>query len=297
MIRMLVRIVVGSALNHRVPVPAQRRWMDLLGHLNRVPEGTAATPCHLAGLAAERIEPPARAAGGAPAAQSGAILYLHGGAYMIESPRNVRPATVGIALSTGAPVYSLDYRLAPENPLPAAIEDAVGAYRSLAERIDGPVAIAGDSAGGGLTLATALRLREMGLPRPAALALLCPWLDLTLSGASMRSKRGPEPVVTREWLADGARHYLAGVDAADPRASPLFDELAGLPPTLIQAAVDDPLLSDAERLAERAQAADVEVELETYEDLWHVFQLDVGLLRSADAAIARLGAFLKSALS
>jgi monoterpene epsilon-lactone hydrolase len=295
-IRSLIRILVGSALSARVPVAAQRRWMQLLGRLNRIPDAVTATQLALGGVPAELIESSSPALS---SDRSGSILYLHGGAYVIESPVNVRPATVGLALSTGARVYSLDYRLAPEHPMPAAIDDAISAYRALAERADetGPVAIAGDSAGGGLALATALRAREEGLPRPAALGLLCPWLDLTLSGASMRTKRGAEPVLTRAWLADCAGKYVGGAELADPRASPMFADLAELPPTLVQTATDDPLLSDAEGLAERARAVDVALELDVHRDLWHVFQLDAGLLRSADAAIARLAAFLQRALS
>ena len=296
MIRSLIRVLVGSVLSARVPITAQRRWMRLLGRLNRIPDGVTATGLEVGGVPAELIE---AASSGSSSDRSGTILYLHGGAYVIESPVNVRPATVGLALSAGARVYSLDYRLAPEHPMPAAIDDAITAYRALAERADetGAIAIAGDSAGGGLALATALRVGEEGLPRPTALALLCPWLDLTLSGASMRTRRGAEPVLTRAWLADCAGKYAGGADVADPRASPMLADLAELPPTLVQAAADDPLLSDAEGLADRARAADVALELEVHRDLWHVFQLDTGLLRSADAAIARLGAFLRRAFS
>ncbi len=289
-VRALSRALVGSALSARVPFDVQRRWMGLLARIARIPESVAATQTELGGVPAERIETPSQdGAGPRPA-----LLYLHGGAYVIEHPPSVRAATITFAVATGAVVYSLDYRLAPEHPLPAAIDDAIAAY----DAIEAPrVALAGDSAGGGLALATALRARGEGLRAPAALALQCPWLDLTLSGRSIESNRRVEPVLSRGWLAKSARAYAGSAAIDDPRCSPLFARLAGLPPILVQDGADDLLRSDSKRLADRAREAGVELELELYSEMWHDFQLNAGLLHTADAALASAAEFVRRELA
>jgi monoterpene epsilon-lactone hydrolase len=282
-LRLGSRLLVRPVENPRVPIGIQRRWTGLLSRLNRIPRGTVVTETSLGGVPGERVESSARRGGPT-------LAFLHGGAYVIGSPRANRVIPAHLASVTGATVYSIGYRLAPENPFPAALDDAIAAYRDLTA--GGALALVGYSSGGALALATAVRMREMGLPSPAALVLLGPWLDLTLSGTSHFTNAKAENVLTRAWLADCARRYLDGRPPDDPRCSPLFADLEGLPPTLIQAAGDDVLLSEAERLAERAAEAGVPVELERYERMWHVFHLHAGELRTADAAIARISAFL-----
>jgi monoterpene epsilon-lactone hydrolase len=285
-VRVSTRLLVRPVEHPRVPVGIQRRWTAALSRANRIPAETVAAETSLAGVPAERVEH------GGPR-RDRAIAFLHGGGYILGSPRVDRVIPAHLAKVTGATVYSIGYRLAPEHPFPAALDDAVAAYRALVEGgvTDGP-ALAGYSAGGGLAIATAIEARGAGLPHPEALVVLVPWVDLTLSGASYAANRRAEPVLTRAWLADCARRYLDGRPPADPRCSPLFADLAGLPPMLIQPAGDDILLSDAERLAVRAREAGTPVELERYERMWHIFHLHAGELRTADDAFSRIAEFL-----
>jgi epsilon-lactone hydrolase len=288
-VRLATRALVRPVENPRMPIGVQRRWSALLARANRVPRETLVSQTMLAGVPAERVEHPGRHG-------NRVIAFLHGGGYILGSPRAHRVIAAHLANATGAAVYSIGYRLAPENPFPAALDDAVAAYRELAENGETEgIALVGYSAGGGLALATALEARAADLRAPAALALACPWVDLTLSGSSYAANARAESVLTRAWLEDCARRYLAGRAPNDPRCSPLFAHLAGLPPLLIHAAGRDILLSDAERLAERAEAAGTRVELERYEDMWHIFHLHAGELRTSDDAITRISSFLNRA--
>jgi acetyl esterase/lipase len=191
-----------------------------------------------------------------------------------------------------ARVFVADYRLAPENSFPAALDDAVAAYLGLlAEGTRPPDAvIAGDSAGGGLTVATAVALRDRGAPGPGALVCFSPWVDLSLA------RLGPSPpgevMLERPWIEACAEAYLAGASAAEPLASPIEADLRGLPSTLIQVGSDELLLPDSRRLHERLLAAGVPARLEEYADRWHVFQANAGMLRDADRALASVARFV-----
>jgi monoterpene epsilon-lactone hydrolase len=278
---------VRPSLDPRVPVGVQRRWNALLAKATMLPGGTHRERVDLGGVAADRVQHEAGDGGYA-------VIYLHGGGYVAGSPRVQGAIPAHIGLASGATVYALDYRLAPEHPFPAALDDARGAYEWLVERGADParVALIGDSAGGGLALATALAARDTGLPSPGALVLISPWVDLTLGGETMDTKAGDDAMLTRAWLADCARLYAGGAPLDDPAASPLFGELTGLPPTLIQVGTREVLLSDAERLAERAAGAGVDVELQRFEGLGHAFQLHAGVLNASDRAIARVAEFV-----
>ena len=245
------------------------------------------TPVSLDGVAADRIQH-------ASASGHGAVLYLHGGGYVIGSPRAQRVIAAYLARDSGATIYALDYPLAPEHPFPDALDAARRAYEWLLGRGADParLALAGDSAGGGLALATALAVRDTGQPLPAALALLSPWLDLTLSGESLAAMGGADAILTRDWLAECARLYLDGREPEDPACSPLFAELAGLPPILVQVGTREVLLSDGERLAARARDASVDVRLSRFDGLGHGFQIPAGTLRASDEAIAEVAACL-----
>lgn len=222
------------------------------------------------------------------------LVYLHGGAYAVGAPRVYRELCARLALRLPARVLSVDYRLAPEHPFPAAIEDSVAVYRALLERgiAAADIVLAGDSAGGGLSLACALRLRELNLPQPAALLLFSPWTDLSLSGDSICQCAGTELMLDAEGLREAAQDYLAGQDARTPLASPLFADLRGLPPTLIQVSDAELLYDDSRRLAQALQAAGVQTQLQVWPGLWHVWQVFVGLMPEADAALREACAFV-----
>jgi monoterpene epsilon-lactone hydrolase len=195
-------------------------------------------------------------------------------------------------------VLSVDYRLAPEHPHPAAVEDATAAYRFLLDTgiSPGNLAIGGDSAGGGLTVACLIALRDAGLPLPAAGVCISPWVDLTQSGESMDSKADEDPMVSREALQVMANAYLGGGDPKEATASPLFADLAGLPPLLIQVGTAETLLDDATRLAERAKSQGVDVTLEAWEEMIHVWHAFAVLLPEGRQAIERIGEFLSERL-
>lgn len=232
-----------------------------------------------------------------PAAEPGrVVLYLHGGGYVIGSPRSHRHLAAAIAGAAGASALLLDYRLAPEHPFPAAVEDATAAYRWLLEQAIAPgrIVIAGDSAGGGLTVATLLALREARVPLPAAGVCISPWVDLTCSGASYGTKADVDPIVRRAGVEEMAQAYLGPRLARTPLASPLFADLRGLPALLIHVGSDEVLLDDAVQLAARARAAGVETTLEVYERMIHVWHWFLPMLDEAQTAVEAIGRFVRS---
>lgn len=234
-----------------------------------------------------------------PEAAEGTLLYLHGGGYVVGSARTGASLADGLAARAGLRAISVDYRLAPEAPYPAAVEDGLAAYRGLLEAGVEPdrLVLAGDSAGGGLTVATLLAARAAGLPQPAAAVVFSPWTNVTLSGASIETKSAADPLFDRAALEWFAHRYVGGADPADPLISPAFADLAGLPPLLIQVGSHEVLLDDSIRLAAQAAEADVEVTLEVAADLPHVFQNQAGSLDEADAALDRASRFLAERLT
>jgi len=227
------------------------------------------------------------------------LLYLHGGGYTIGSVRTHRHLVAAISRASGMRVLSLDYRLGPEAPFPAAVEDACTGYRFLLEQglPASRIAIAGDSAGGGLTAAALLALRDSGDPLPAAGVCLSPWLDLTQSGDSIADRAPRDPMLDRATLERMAAAYLNGADPRAPYASPLFAELRGLPPLLLQVGGAEVLYDDATRFAERAAAAGVDVTLEPWDDMVHVWHAFEASLPEARQAIEHVGGFLRERLA
>jgi len=238
---------------------------------------------------AEWLRPPSAAPGRV-------VLYLHGGGYVIGSPRSHRHLAAAIAGAAEASALLLDYRLAPEHPFPAAVEDATAAYRWLLEQAVVPqhIVIAGDSAGGGLTVATLLALREARVPLPAGGVCISPWVDLSCGGASYGTKADADPIVRRSGVEEMARAYLGATPPRTPLASPLFADLRGLPPLLIHVGSDEVLLDDAVQLAERAKAAGVDATLEVYERMIHVWHWFLPMLDEAQAAVEAIGRFVRS---
>jgi len=253
------------------------------------PAGVTVRPEELGGRPAEWIAPE----GGRPDV---VVLYLHGGGYCIGSLGTHRDLAARIAVAAGVTVVTLDYRLAPEHPFPAALDDACAAYAELLERGFGPgsVAVAGDSAGGGLTVATALALGDRGLGAPAALACLSPWVDLTQTADSYAQRAGVDPMVTRSGLDEMAAAYLAGADARDELASPVFSaRLGALPPVTVHVGSDEVLFDDAMTLVEGIRAAGGSATVTVWPDLVHVFQaFPSALVPESDLSIAAIAAHL-----
>lgn len=245
-------------------------------------------------------------AGGVPAewvvpddaAPGRAIVYLHGGGYATGTLDSSRSLFCHLARATRARVLAVDYRLAPEHPFPAAVDDAVAAYRFAiaAGHEPGATALCGDSSGGGLALATLVALRGAGEALPATAVCLSPWTDLTLSGTSLQANRDTDPMVSAATLALMAEAYLGDVDPETPTASPLFAELAGLPPLLVQVGAGELLLDDTTRFVERAEAAGVDVTLEVWEDVFHVWHSFADMVPEAREAFAHIGAHVDRTL-
>jgi monoterpene epsilon-lactone hydrolase len=225
------------------------------------------------------------------------VLFLHGGAYRAGAPANYRHFTWRIAAATHASVLAIDYRLAPEHPFPAALDDAVSAYRWLLDGGAAPdkILVMGDSAGGGLTLAALLRLRDDSLPLPAV--ALSPWTDLALTGASLKLNARSDPMLNVEHLPMLAQEYLAGADPRLPYISPLYGDLAGLPPILLQVGGDEILRDDAVRMHERLRDAGCQSELEVWPRMPHVWHAFAPVLPEARRAIASIGIFARRHLA
>ncbi len=223
------------------------------------------------------------------------ILYLHGGGYTIGSVNTHADMVSRLCRASGARAFSLDYRLAPEHPYPAAVEDATKAYRWLLGQGIRPesIVIAGDSAGGGLTAATLLALKDAGDPLPGAAVLLSPWTDLDATGESMKTRAAADPMIVVDPLKTMAKLYAGDASLTDPLVSPLYGDFHGLPPMLIQVGDAEVLLDDSTRLAERAKAAGVDVTIEVFDEMIHVFQIFAATLPEAQQAIDKIGAWVK----
>ncbi|NIK57629.1 alpha/beta hydrolase [Kribbella shirazensis] len=231
----------------------------------------------------------------AGADQAGVILYLHGGAYVIGSARTGANLAAPLSRRSGVPAVSLEYRLAPEHPFPAGVHDALAAYRELVESGQ-KVVIAGDSAGGGLALATLLAARSEGLPQPAGVVLFSPWTDATMTGPSMDARGDFDPLFTRAHIAESAELYLGGADPKNELASPVLADLKGLPPLLVQVGSAEVLLDDSLRLVARAAEQEVDVSLDVVAGAPHVYQYFAGMLPEADEALDHAATFIRNRL-
>jgi acetyl esterase/lipase len=250
--------------------------------------GTTNEAVDAGGVPAEWIRGPG-------AGEAATIYYLHGGGYTIGSIGSHRGLISRLSKASGARALAIDYRLAPEHPFPAGLEDAVRAYRWLLAQGADPstIVIAGDSAGGGLTLATLLSLRDAGDPLPAAAVLLSPWTDLDASGESTQTRAALDPMIPVDPLKRMAHLYAGDRPLTDPLVSPLYAGLHGLPPMLIHVGDHEVLLDDSTRLAERAKAAGVDATLEVWDEMIHVWQFFAPLLPEATQAIERIGGFIR----
>lgn len=288
-LRSILRLAIGATFRPDLPVEKQRSRLRKVTRLTLPPRGTKFEASNSDGVLGEW----ATARGHERAALT--VLYLHGGGYCVGSPATHRAITGHLAARCGARVFAPDYRLAPEHAFPAAVDDAVASFRGLIAQGIAPhdVVIAGDSAGGGLSVAAALRLRELALPLPRALVLFSPWVDLGLD--QLPSPPLGEVMLTLPWVTQCARAYVARADARHPLVSPVYADLAGLPPTLIQVGTDEILLGDSRRLREQLQSTGVAVSYEEFPRRWHVFQANAGVLADADRALDAVARFIRAA--
>lgn len=269
----------------------QRAGGEQFASMTAEPEGVTYTPVDVAGVPGLWIDPEG-------AATDRAVLYVHGGGYVIGSVESHRKMIGHLAKAVGCRALAIDYRLAPEHPHPAPVQDAASAYRWLLDQGFAPqhLAISGDSAGGGLTVAALLKLRDEGVPLPAAAVPLSPWVDLEGTGGSMRTRAHVDLLVAEAGLKAMADAFLQGGDPRDPLAAPLYGDLRGLPPLYIQVGDEETLLDDSIRLADKAHRTGVEVRLDVFPQMQHVFQIGAGNMPEADEAMARIGQWLRPRL-
>ncbi|WP_405995878.1 alpha/beta hydrolase [Streptomyces sp. NBC_00986] len=270
-------------------VPQQRALFHDMMTSIPLPPDVSTTEGELGGVPVVTVETPAND----PAS---VLLYLHGGAYVIGSAADAVGLAAEVSRRTGARAVCVDYRLAPEHPYPAAVDDALAVYRALLD--DGipgtAIAFVGESAGGGLVAATLVAVKDAGLPQPASAAVFSPWADLSVSGDSAVSKAAVDASLTPEGLRTRARDYLGTTDPTTPHVSPVFADLTGLAPLFIQVGSYEILLDDAVRLAARAAEHDVHVELQVWPEVPHVFQAFAAMLDEGAAALDAAGAFVRA---
>ncbi len=268
-----------------LPHRAGRALIEVLSLFDRSPRGVKISRGTAGGIDCWQVAPDG-------AGDSQRIFFVHGGGYCINSPRIYTSFAGHLALATGATVILPRYRLAPEHPYPAGLEDVLAAYRAVRANTNSLI-MAGDSAGAGMSLCAAIAMREAGEEGPAGLLLMSPWVDLTSSGESIRANDGKDAILRANAIPKHARAYAGGLALADPRISPLFADLAGLPPALIQCGGDELFLSEGSVLASRLEAAGTTVELQVYEGMWHDFQAHAGMMAEADTAVQRMADWAK----
>jgi acetyl esterase/lipase len=286
-----LREVIGRRVRSD-DIAQRRRDIDARGLAYELPPDVTVAPVTANGVKAEWTSTP-------DADHSKVALYLHGGGYVIGSLDSHRHLVAEVGRAARARTLAIDYRLAPEHPFPAAVDDALAAYRFLlANDIKpGGVTIAGDSAGGGLVVAAMLAIRDAGLPQPACGWPISPWVDMEAVGDSMISKAAVDPTVQKAGILDMAKLYLNGADPRSPRAAPIYADLSGLAPLLIQVGAAETLLDDAIRLAQTAGAADVAIDLQVWPEMIHVWHIYHPELAAGRRAIAAGGEFARAMMS
>ena len=284
----IIQVLRSQPVQEGLTFEEMRAGFEQMTSFFPVPADVRCEQVDAGGVSAEWIMTP-------QAAAERVIFYLHGGGYAIGSVKTHRELVSRVLRAAGARALAIDYRLAPEHPFPAAVEDATTAYRWLLENGVEPtrIVIAGDSAGGGLTVATLVALRDAGDPLPAAGVCLSPWVDLEGIGESMTARAEVDPMVQRDGLLAMAKAYLGDANPRLPLAAPLYADLTGLPPLLIQVGTAETLLDDSTRLAERARSAGVDVVLEPWEDMIHVWHFFASMLPEGQQAVDRIGEFVR----
>ncbi len=284
--------LLGETVGGTQSIEEQRAQLDMaLAMMSAPPEGVTWTEVDAGGVPAIWADPE----GGSTAH---VVMYVHGGGYTIGSATGYRNFTGQLAKAVGCRVLNVDYRLAPEHPHPAAVDDSTTAYRWLLDQgFDADrLAVSGDSAGGGLTVSTLLKLRDDGTPLPVGGVPISPWVDMEGLGESMTTRADVDVLIDGARLKEGGKVFLAGGDARDPLAAPLYGDFVGIPPLLIQVGDEETLLDDSTRLADVAEKAGVEVRLDVFPEMQHVFQLFTGNMPEADEAVAQIGTWLRPRL-
>ncbi len=284
-----VRRLIKGLQIRQTDIPFVRRVGDSITAKIPLPPGTNIKPILFDKFSAEMIRPPR-------ARQDFVLLYFHGGGYVMGSTKTHRAFIAKIVNEVGIRALSVDYRLAPENPFPASLEDALEAYNWLTQEIKieaSQIIVGGDSAGGGLSVALMLALREMGKPLPAAAFCIAPWTDLTVSGSSVVENRDKDSMIQHFDIPSWAKMYYSTYDPHHPLISPLFADLQGLPPILLQVSEDEILRDDSVRFAWKARTAGVEVELQKWKGLIHVWQMFWQYIPEARDAIKQINLFIE----
>jgi len=288
----VVRVMMKRRFRKSGTVMTLRTIMDdLARRARRAPKHIQVSVISLGGVRTERLQPDM-------ANEKRALLYIHGGGFVAGHPANHRQLTWRLAEKTNMPVYAIDYRLAPEHPYPAALDDAVTAYRTLLDKgvTSQHIAVGGDSAGGNLTLALALKLKELGLPQPAALVCLSPVTDLAEPTYSHEANAQSDAMFDASIFDSVPAAYCPGRDVRDPFISPLRGDVRGLPPTLFQCSQTEMLRDDTTRMAERMRQAGVDVNVEVWPNVFHVWQVAADVLPEGRKAIDNIAAFLNARL-
>lgn len=285
-VQMIVKLMRRSLFIHKTETHTHRVSFERLASITKYPRFVEKEEVKYAGVDAAWFR-------ASKSSNDKVILYLHGGGYCVGSYNSHRAMIARIARAAGYPVLAINYRKAPENPYPGALEDSMAVYKQMLADGWKNIFISGDSAGGGLALATALKLREEGLTMPTALMLISPWTDLTASGDSVVRKADEDPLIAPDLLEVFAKKYYAGHDPKTPFISPLFADYEKFPPTYIQVGTREVLLDDSTRLAKRMKEAGVQVEMEIWDDMMHVWHWMAGIIPEGNEAIQKMGAYVQ----
>jgi acetyl esterase/lipase len=286
LVRGLVRMMGRFIFREDLPFEKQRARLAVVSRAGKLPPGVTAASRRLGGVVADEVRHESTD-------DDVTVLHLHGGGYVTGEPTGWRTWSVPMAIASRATIVLPDYRLAPEHPFPAALDDAAAAWKELTSSVDpSRVVLSGDSAGGGLAVALAAQLRDEGSTLPAGLLLISPWLDLTANRRADHDLARRDPMLNAGWLERSADAYGASTPLADAGISPLLGSLAGLPPALVQAGADDLLIADSIRFARAVIDAGGEATLSIGNDLWHDFPLQAGMLATADGAVRQAAAFV-----
>jgi monoterpene epsilon-lactone hydrolase len=284
-VNLIARMVRNSFFIHKAETTTQRKSFERISNFTKFPRFVKSNPLQIGHLDAVSFQPK-------KLNKERIVLYLHGGAYVAGSVNTHRALIARVARAAKCEAIGIDYRLAPEHPYPAALDDSLFAYNYLVEKGYKSIFLAGDSAGGGLALATMLQLRDKGLQMPAGVSLISPWTDLAMTGESVKTKEHVDPLINPNILSAFAQKYIGDDIALNPLISPLYANLSNLSPVFIQVGGNELLLDDATRLAKKLKKAGCNVEMEVWDSMFHVWHYLGGLVPEAQTAINAMGNFI-----